>query len=117
MGRCNIPVDDTFLRTMLFDFYGDLLTDKQKEYYDLHYNSDLSLFEIAEMSGTSRQAVWDIIRRGEQTLRDIEEKTGLVAKAVTRRQSLEGLSELAERLPECSEKQEILRRLKELADE
>ena len=65
-------MDDTFLRTMLFDFYGDLLTDKQREYYDLHYMSDLSLFEIAEMNGTSRQAVWDIIRRAEQTLRDIE---------------------------------------------
>ena len=110
-------MDDTFLRTMLFDFYGDLLTDKQREYYDLHYNNDLSLFEIAEMSGTSRQAVWDIIRRGEQTLRDIENKTGLVAKAVKRRQTLEELSELAEQLPESGKKQEILHRLKELADE
>ena len=110
-------MDDTFLRTMLFDFYGDLLTDKQREYYDLHYNSDLSLFEIAETSGTSRQAVWDIIRRAEQTLRDIEAKTGLVAKAIKHREELEALSALAERLPETREKQEILRRLKELADE
>lgn len=110
-------MDDTFLRTMLFDFYGDLLTDKQREYYDLHYNSDLSLFEIAETSGTSRQAVWDIIRRAEQTLRDIEAKTGLVAKAIKRREELETLSALAERLPDSGEKQEILRRLQELADE
>ena len=109
-------MDDTFLRTMLFDFYGDLLTDKQREYYDLHYNSDLSLFEIAEMSGTSRQAVWDIIRRGEQTLRDIEAKTGLVAKAMRRREALEALRTLAEKLPECGEKQEILHRMAELAD-
>ena len=110
-------MDDTFLRTMLFDFYGDLLTDKQREYYDLHYNSDLSLFEIAEMSGTSRQAVWDIIRRGEQTLRDIEAKTGLVAKAIKRREALEALAGLAEKLPESEEKHEILRRLNGLADE
>ena len=109
-------MDDTFLRTMLFDFYGDLLTDKQREYYDLHYNSDLSLFEIAEMSGTSRQAVWDIIRRGEQTLREIENKTGLVAKAVKHRRTLEELSAITETLPESGEKQEILRRLRELAD-
>ena len=109
-------MDDTFLRTMLFDFYGDLLTDKQREYYDLHYNSDLSLFEIAEMSGTSRQAVWDIIRRGEQTLRDIEAKTGLVAKAIRRRETLDTLRTLAEKLPMCGEKQEILRMLAELAD-
>ena len=109
-------MDDTFLRTMLFDFYGDLLTDKQREYYDLHYNSDLSLFEIAEMSGTSRQAVWDIIRRSEQTLREIEAKTGLVARAVKRREALDTLTAAAQRLPECDEKAEILRGLRELAD-
>ena len=46
--------DETVWRTMLFDFYGDLLTDKQREYYDLHYNQDLSLAEIAASSGISR---------------------------------------------------------------
>ena len=109
-------MDDTFLRTMLFDFYGDLLTDKQKEYYDLHYNSDLSLFEIAEMNGTSRQAVWDIIRRAEQTLRGIEEKTGLVARAIQRRSAVAQLTALCESLPDSVTKQEILRRLPELEE-
>lgn len=51
-------------RTMLFDFYGELLTEKQREYFDLHYNEDLSLAEIADIGGISRQGVWDIIRRG-----------------------------------------------------
>ena len=55
--------DETVWRTMLFDFYGDLLTDKQREYYDLHYNQDLSLAELAASSGISRQGVWDNIRR------------------------------------------------------
>lgn len=109
-------MDDTFLRTMLFDFYGDLLTDKQREYYDLHYNSDLSLFEIAEMSSTSRQAVWDIIRRAEQTLRDIEAKTGLVARAVKRNQLLGELMAMVGALPDSREKQPILDKLAELAD-
>lgn len=109
-------LDDTFLRTMLFDFYGDLLTDKQKEYYDLHYNSDLSLFEIAEMNGTSRQAVWDIIRRAEQTLRDIETKTGLVARAMQRRAAVAEIAALAGTLPDCSAKQAILLRLGELEE-
>ena len=109
-------MDDTFLRTLLFDFYGDLLTEKQKEYYDLHYNSDLSLFEIAEMNGTSRQAVWDIIRRAEQTLREIEEKTGLVARAMQRRNTVAELSALAEALPDSGEKQGILRCLAQLRD-
>ncbi len=109
-------MDDTFLRTMLFDFYGDLLTDKQKEYYDLHYMSDLSLFEIAEMNGTSRQAVWDILRRAEQTLRDIEAKTGLVARAIERRKALTELSELAGGLPESGIRQAILQKIAEIED-
>ena len=49
--------DETVWRTMLFDFYGDLLTDKQREYYDLHYNQDLSLAEIAASSGASPRSV------------------------------------------------------------
>ena len=80
---------DTVMKAMLFDFFGELLTEKQREYFDLHYNEDLSLYEIAEQNGVSRQAVWDLIRRGEQTLIDTEEKTGLVAKAIRRRDTLQ----------------------------
>lgn len=65
---------------MLFDFYGELLTEKQREYYDLHYNEDLSLAEIAEQSGISRQGVWDIIRRAEAAMTEIEQKTGLIRR-------------------------------------
>ncbi len=109
-------MDDTFLRTMLFDFYGDLLTDKQKEYYDLHYNGDLSLFEIAEMNGTSRQAVWDIIRRAEQTLREIEAKTGLVARAIQRRKALAEIAALVEQIPDADRRQALQQRLSEICD-
>ena len=80
--------DETVLRTMLFDFYGELLTEKQREYFDLHYNADLSLAEIAESSGISRQGVWDIIRRAEATLRETERKTGLVWRFDAERQAL-----------------------------
>ena len=62
--------DETVWRTMLFDFYGELLTEKQREYYDLHYNQDLSLAEIAASSGISRQGVWDNIRRADAALED-----------------------------------------------
>ena len=109
-------MDDTFLRTMLFDFYGDLLTDKQREYYDLHYNNDLSLFEIAEMSGTTRQAVWDIIRRAEQSLREIESKTGLIAKTVQQREKLRAVIAAVEKLPESEEKNSVLNTLNEIVD-
>ena len=86
-------MDEAVFRTMLFDFYGELLTDKQREYFDLHYNEDLSLAEIAESEGISRQAVWDIIRRGEDTLRRYESKTGLVARFARERELLDRLQE------------------------
>ena len=57
--------NQTFRMTMLFDFYGELLTDRQKEFYDLYYNEDLSLSEIAENYGISRQGVRDVIVRAE----------------------------------------------------
>ena len=67
-------------QSMLLDFYGELLTDKQRECFDLHYNEDLSLSEIAEQLGISRQGVWDNIRRAESAMREIEEKTGLIRR-------------------------------------
>ena len=109
-------MDETMLRTLLFDYYGDLLTEKQRECYDLHYNSDLSLQEIAETCGTSRQAVWDLIRRGEQSLREIEEKTGLVARALRRREKLAEAEALVSALPESEERDRICSLLAELAD-
>lgn len=88
--------DETLRKTMLFDYYGELLTDKQRLYYDLHFNEDYSLAEIAEQNGTSRQAVWDIIRRAEQTLCEFEEKTGLIRRADEQRAELgRAASELA----------------------
>ncbi len=66
------------MKTMLFDFYGDLLTEKQREYYDLYYNEDLSLSEIAENVGITRQGVHDIVARAESSLLETERKTGLI---------------------------------------
>lgn len=90
--------DDTVMRTMLFDFYGELLTEKQREYFDLHYNADLSLAEIAESSGISRQGVWDIIRRAEGTLRETERKTGLVKRYGAQRETVAAIEARLTRL-------------------
>lgn len=64
----------------LFDFYGDLLTEKQASMIDLYYNEDLSLAEIAEPAGISRQGVRDAIVRGEHQLKEFEEKLGLLKR-------------------------------------
>lgn len=72
--------ESRLMQSILLDFYGELLTEKQRECFDLHYNEDLSLSEIAEQCGISRQGVWDNIRRAEAALKDMEEKTGLVRR-------------------------------------
>ena len=58
-------VEETFELTLLFDYYGDLLTQKQRSCFDLHYNQDLSLGEIAQEVGISRQGVHDTLTRAE----------------------------------------------------
>ena len=58
--------------SMLLDFYGEMLTDKQREVVSLYYNEDLSLAEIASIAQITRQGVRDSIKRGEATLIDME---------------------------------------------
>ena len=99
-------------KSLLLDFYGELLTKKQKEYCDLHWNEDYSLTEIAELGGLSRQGVWDILRRAEVTLRELEEKTGLVGRYLDRKAEISRIEdELRSLLPDTEERRDILRRL------
>src|SRR5690242_9299871 len=65
---------------LLLDFYGALLTEKQFDMVDLYYNDDLSLAEIAESNGITRQGVRAAIKKGEGILVEAEEKLGLAAK-------------------------------------
>ena len=94
--------DSRLMQSMLLDFYGELLTEKQRECYDLHYNEDLSLSEIAEHSGISRQAVWDNIRRAEAALKDTEEKTGLIRRFSETQQLLDRLLDKLQKLETLS---------------
>ena len=90
--------EDRVMQSLLLDFYGELLTDKQRECCELHFNEDLSLAEIAEVVGVSRQGVWDNIRRAEAALEEIEEKTGLIRRFSETQKGLERLDDLAGRL-------------------
>jgi len=110
--------DGRLMRSMLLDFYGELLTEKQRECFDLHYNEDLSLSEIAEQSGISRQGVWDNIKRAEAALQSIEEKTGLIRRFSENRRELEGLSQRLEKLETLTqgEAKELVQSIKQDID-
>ena len=94
--------DETLHMTMLFDFYGELLTDKQREYFDLYHNEDLSLSEIAEKVGISRNGVYDIISRAEKILIKTENKTGIVKRWMETQEDISKAIELANKIKEQS---------------
>ena len=74
---------------LLFDYYGDMLTERQRMCLDLRYNQDLSLAEIAQELGVSRQGVHDNIIRAEAHLQKIEAKTGCVRRYLQSRNAME----------------------------
>ena len=78
---------------ILFDFYGNMLTDKQRELFDLYYSEDMSLAEISENTGITRQAVRDTIVRVEKILGDTESKLGLAGKYGFLQPQLEKISD------------------------
>ena len=95
--------NQAYRMAMLFDFYGDMLTDRQKEFYDLYYNEDLSLSEIAENYGISRQGVRDVIVRAEATLTELEEKTGIIKRFHKMQEQFAGMDTLVDDLVKLNE--------------
>ena len=79
----------------LLDFYGDVLTEKQRDVMVQYYNDDYSLAEIAENFGITRQGVRDAIKRAEQQLLEMEERLGLARKFRVYRQKLEQIVDCA----------------------
>ena len=75
--------------SMLWQIYGKLLTEKQYEYIDYYYNNDLSLSEIAENDSITRQAVRDIIKKGERKLFEYEEKLLFMKKTINQEQKIQ----------------------------
>ena len=84
--------------TLLLDFYGDMLTDKQRSFISYYYNDDLSLSEIAADEGITRQGVRDAIKRAETQLIAMEERLGLVARFENMKIGLSEIIEYAEEI-------------------
>ena len=108
--------NQTYRMTMLFDFYGEVLTERQKEFFDLYYNEDLSLAEIAENYGISRQGVRDVIVRAEAIMTELEDKTGLLKRFMQMRGRVEAIEEAAAQIRTINYRQYENADLARLAD-
>ncbi|KNZ41525.1 YlxM family DNA-binding protein [Acetobacterium bakii] len=108
----------------LFDFYGELLTEKQKQILDYYYNDDYSLAEIAGVMKVTRQGIFDVIKRSKAMMEVYEEKLGLVEKFLGSQKLLEeiqkdlvGLTEGTKDLELKSELTAVIEKLKKVSEE
>ena len=83
-------------QAMLYDFYGELLTEHQRQIYEDVVFENLSLGEIAQEEGVSRQAVHDIVKRCDKALLEYEEKLKLVEKFISIKEKIEEIDRLSE---------------------
>ena len=86
---------DALQMTLLFDYYGELLTERQRMCFDLRHNQDLSLAEIAQELNVSRQGVHDMVKRCNKILEEYESKLHLVEKFLNIRQQVQKIHKLA----------------------
>lgn len=94
---------DTTELILLYDYYGALLTDRQQECFELRYNQDLSLGEIGQELGISRQGVFDNLSRAEALLKNMEAKTGCVRRDRACRKAIDDIRTAAQSLCQYSD--------------
>jgi hypothetical protein len=108
-------MDRVFERTMLYDFYGELLKENQKSIYEDALLNDLSLSEIASDRGVSRQAVHDTIKRCNAQLEEFEDKLHLVSKFEAVKGTVSAINALIKQYRETGD-EVCLKRIEELSD-
>ena len=89
-------MDDILRRSLLFDFYGELLTDHQKNIYEAYHGEDLSIGELAAEYGISRQGVHDLVKRTDLALEKYEERLHLVERFLKIRDQAQEIRKLAQ---------------------
>lgn len=94
---------DALQMALLFDYYGELLTERQRMCFDLRYNQDLSLAEIAQELNVSRQGVHDNLSRAEALLVNMEQKTGCVRRDLQCRKAAQEIIRAAKALVEFND--------------
>ncbi len=101
---------------LLFDFYGDMLTDKQRDMVELYYNDDLSLSEIAENAGITRQGVRDSIKRAESQLLEMEDRLGLARRFREMQAGFTAIRTAAQEIRQCNDRCGYSREIDEQAN-
>lgn len=109
-------MEDRIKTSILLDYYKELLTEKQKDIMELYFNQDLSLAEISELTNTSRQAIYDIIKRCNKLLVDYEDKLKLMKKNDKIKSEKEFIIKKINRLQEENNDKQIETALQELKD-
>ena len=103
--------------SLLCQTYGKLLTEKQYIFLDDYYNNDLSLSEIAENNDITRQAVRDILKKGEQKLLEYEQKLGIMEKTLEQEQVIAGILSKICKIKETSSDKKVAHVLDEIQEE
>lgn len=101
-------------QSMLYDFYGELLTEHQKKVYEDVVNNDMSYTEIAQLTGISRQGVYDMVRRCDKILEEYEEKLMLVHKFMKAQEQVQRIKECAGELRELNSDERLAGRIAEI---
>ncbi|MGN0708656.1 MAG: YlxM family DNA-binding protein [Anaerovoracaceae bacterium] len=113
-------MDDIARESLLYDFYGELLTEKKRQVVEMSHDSDMSLSEIADITGVSRAAVHDSLKAAEKQLANYEEKLGLVQKYIDREKKVSSLLSQIDGIREMNGKKapadDISKALDDLAD-
>ncbi|MDD4690770.1 YlxM family DNA-binding protein [Eubacterium aggregans] len=86
-------MEEKVLEQLRFDFYGELLSERQKTILDYYYNDDYSLAEIGDILGITRQGIHDAYKRAKGLMADYEEKLGLVARYTKSRELLTDITD------------------------
>ena len=114
----NRMLDKLLKITVLYDFYGALLTDKQQSCLEMHFLQDFSLSESADQLGVSRQAIYDISHRSEQVLLEYEQKLKLIERYHSEKNELKNILDIMSDLPknvqDIPEFQDVLIKLSHL---
>ncbi|MBO5994977.1 MAG: hypothetical protein J6Q41_05645 [Firmicutes bacterium] len=97
-------IDNMAYESLLYDFYGVLLTDKQREVMELYHEENYSIVEIARELKVSKQAIYDNLRKSDKILREYEAKLGLMMSLLETRELVESIKG---KIDELSQSQEL----------